>query len=266
MSPLWANELSVFVSTQWLEIRYQQAFTGKTIFSQTVTLQNTQEAGWENALAALKAKLQTLTLKKNATFKVYLGADLVRLLCIPAQNIAMTREDERAFVSAMFQKVYVCDTADWEIYWDSGAFNQTIVAYALDKKILDSLKALAAFFKLRLTLVSPLVAAVFNRYTAAISHQQYLFCVLEPNRIVLIDVKNQDVHKVKTHKLAPEQDLEVALIQILEREAMLYEGQKDLLIVNPLLKRQDQSTLAGWRLMKPHKVNLQAAELMLSLV
>lgn len=266
MSLLWADEVSVFLSAHGLEIRHQQALTRKRLLDKKIPLKATQGVQWAEAIAELKRFLQTMKLRKQSTLKIYLGADLVRFLCIPAQSVAMSREEENIYVNAMFQKVYMQDTSAWKIHWDTGAPDQTTVAYAIDRALFERIEEIAQFFKLKLAVIAPYAAAVFNRCIKGVKHSSYLYCCFEPHRIVLMDVQNHDVHKIKTHKIEPEEDVNIAFSQLLERESVLMEGEKNLLVVNKTIQAPNASMLVGWKLMQPDPTLQQDADLLLNLL
>ncbi len=250
MSPLWADQLKVFWGMHTIEVRYQTGLTKKLRFSERLNIQNTAEENVTVAMQALKTLLQKIPLKKNTAGRIFLATDMARYLCLPAPTVAMSQDEKDAYVQAMFHKVYGQD-AHWHIQTDHGIAKQNIVAYAVEKKLLEALKSLAADFQCHLSTVTPCFAPIFNACAKKIQAESYVFFLIENNRLMTIHVEKQDLQKIKVQKITQSLQDEISPIQLMHRTLTLSENQRNLCIVNLSHDSLDIASLSGYQLMLP---------------
>jgi DNA-binding TFAR19-related protein (PDSD5 family) len=251
VSLLWASHLKVFLGSRYLEVRYTSGLTKKVMFSESVEFSQEQDDSSKIALQQLKKILQKIVIKKNTDFTVYLAADMARYLCLPAQNLTMNKEEINAFIHAMFQKVYAQDER-WIVQSDHGFANQSIVAYAIEKNLLAQLQALAENFQLNMQIIEPYFAYMFNRLIKKTQLTDFVFFLLEPNRVMSINVQQQDIQKIKVQKLDHSGQAKLSPMQLMHRELALSEHQQNILILNKTSHPLALEQLSNYQLIEPH--------------
>ena len=250
MSLLWADQLKVFLGMHAIEVRYQTGLTKKLRFSERLNIQNTAEENLAAAMQALKTLLQKKPLKKNTDLSIFLATDMARYLCLPAPTVAMSQDEKDAYVQAMFHKVYGQD-AHWHVQTDHGIAKQNIVAYAVEKKMLEALSSLAAEFKVNLSAVSPCFAPIFNACAKKIQAENYVFFIIENNRLMTIHVVKQDLQKITVQKISHALQDAISPMQLIHRALTLSENQRNICIFNLSHEVIDTTALSDYQLMLP---------------
>lgn len=214
-----ANHLLVSLSKNNIAIIYRSGFANRVLKSESVNLGQDDGLDIPQMIFKLERALDQLNLPAKTCLSVTLSSDMVRYLTLPATFMTMNEAEKVAYATAAYQEVYGFATAEWMIKCHDAPPNQAMLTSAVDHALLEAIEKLAVKYQFKLKSIQPYLMTAFNALHDSLKHADALFAVLEPNRILLVNLKDGFCTQVKTYHRGV--SWKKTLSQILARESML---------------------------------------------
>ncbi len=151
---------------------------------------------------------------------IVLSNHFVRYLLVPWSQQIASEEEFRNYAAAAFEEVYGEASAEWEVSLSAERPGAPRLAAAIDRQLLEAIRAALASTRLRLTSVQPYLMAAYNR-VARSRHdhdQDLVFMLVEAGRACILVAQGGKWCHVSTAAAPEDPD---ALSALLEREIQL---------------------------------------------
>jgi hypothetical protein len=147
-----------------------------------------------------------------------LSNHFVRYLLVPWNALIASEEEFRNYAACAFEEVYGEACAQWEVSVSAERSGTPRLAAAIDRQLLDAVRAAAAGTGLRLTSVQPYLMAAFNRVARPRQRDDFIFMLVEAGRVCILVAQGGKWRHVSA-MAAP--DDPAALSALLAREIQL---------------------------------------------
>jgi hypothetical protein len=168
--------------------------------------------GWATAVVALRAWMVEHQ-PAASDVELVLSDRYARYLLVPWHDQIKTTAEISALGRACFSSAFGPVAEGWEVELDLGEYGVPGIACAIDRELLQEVRALCAAHALRLTVIETVFMRVFNRRRAQLGNAA-LIAVIESGRCVLASVRNGNWHSIRA--LAADD-----VATLLEREILL---------------------------------------------
>jgi hypothetical protein len=255
---LWANQLSVSLSIDSLAA-ISMTGLGKRVLNQydAAWVADASLLPWEQAVQHLDLQLTKLKLPVNTKLAITLASELVRYMTLPPQQVYMRMADKQAYAHAAYREVYGATVNDWSIKCQDSPPSKSMLTSAIDKALLKALRQLALKHQLILSHVQPYLMTVFNRLYPHLNQSTALLAVLEPQRVMLVDLLDGNCQQVRSVKRIA--DWQITLKQLLAREALLNgDKTRNLLLYAPQQKETALNLPKQWKFKRLNIVDSKA--------
>ena len=255
---LFTKKLSVFISTESIAIISNTGIfnNNNTNKSSMIFTQQTNEPAWQHAINQLDSLLgDFLTahqVKPKTALQIVLGSDLVRYVALPAQAIMMNLAEKNAYANAAFKEIHGTNADDWQVACNDAAPEQTIIAAAIDKKLLQHLSELAPTHQLKLKSVKPYLMVAMNGLAKQLAKMTGYLAIVECSRLTLVMLQQGRCQQLHSHAMGG--DWQAELKHILMRESVLGDVvYRNVFIVAPthqntLHLNTDLTAMDGWHI------------------
>ena len=224
MSPLPRDRFEVFLSPTRVDfVRWSRGIKPKQKERQTATcMRDTELPVWQLPLAQLK---QMIPDGAGAEIAFLVSNHFVRYAVIPPYSKIETPAELYAYAAFQMKEVYGERVGEWEISvssWDAGT---GAVCAAVERGLLEELKAFASSGKMRLKSIKPYFTSAFDHWHKRIDHSRSWFALVESGRFCLASLEDGGWRRILNQRTmdGAEEELSVAL----EREALLFSGKKE---------------------------------------
>ncbi|HAJ72872.1 MAG TPA: hypothetical protein DCO68_12425 [Methylophilaceae bacterium] len=246
MSPLWPNQLFISLSTQSIALVYRAGLTKRILQQRHINLRE-QAIDWQSSLPQLEAELIRLTLPVNTKMHVTLASDLVRYLTLPPLQTLMNQAEKLAYAKAAYRETYGAVANEWQVRCHDAAPQHHTVAAAIDEALLDALLQTANKHRLLLITVQPYLMCAFNRLNRQIGKSNALIAMVEPSRILLIQLQNGFCQQIRSSKI--NDNWQDTLHQMLSRELLIGEHEgNEVMVYAPAQKNATVNLSSDWQL------------------
>ena len=225
--------------------------------------QQTNEPAWQHAINQLDSLLgDFLTahqVKPKTALQIVLGSDLVRYVALPAQAIMMNLAEKNAYANAAFKEIHGTNADDWLVACNDAAPEQTIIAAAIDKKLLQHLSELAPTHQLKLKSVKPYLMVAMNGLAKQLAKMTGYLAIVERSRLTLVMLQQGQCQQLHSHAIGG--DWQAELKHILMRESVLGDVvYRNVFIVAPMHKNTAHQNTAllvmdGWHITRIDQAN-----------
>ena len=192
------------------------------IFTQPVN-QSANQPAWQHAINQLDNLLGDFLpaqqIKPKTLLQIVLGSDLVRYVALPAQTIMMNLAEKNAYASAAFKEIHGTNADDWQFACNDAAPQQTIIAAAIDKKLLQHLSQIALTHQLKLKSVKPYLMVAVNSLAKQLAKTTGYLAIVEHSRLTLVLLQQGQCQQLHSHAIGD--DWQADLKYILMRESVL---------------------------------------------
>ena len=174
-------------------------------------------ASWQPALTAFERVL-TLPEIGAGPLSVVLSNHFVRYMLVPWSAQIASAEEFRNYAAAMFEDVYGEVSSGWDVTVSAERSGAPRLAAAVDRQLLEGVRAAVSPARLRLISVQPYLMAAYNRVAWRRREKDFVFMLIEAGRACILAAQGGKWCYVST-TAAPEQAAELSLL--LEREIQL---------------------------------------------
>ena len=193
-------------------------------------------------------------MKPKNSLQIVLGSDLVRYVALPAQTIMMNLAEKNAYASAAFKEIHGTNADDWQVACNDAAPQQTIIAAAIDKKLLQHLSQLALTHQLKLKSVKPYLMVAMNGLAKQLAKTTGYLAIVEHSRLTLVMLQQGQCQQLHSHAIGD--DWQAELKRILMRESVLGDvAYRNVFIVAPMHKNTALLVMDGWHITRIDKAS-----------
>lgn len=169
------------------------------------------DAPWRAALEALACALSQAEWQR-AEARVVLSSGLVRYGLVPWSGALHSPQEQEALVRHSFAKVYGDRVTQWTMRWSTAGKGAPSMTCAVDKGLLDGLRALAKPARLRLQSVQPYLMAAFNQWRRQLKGQTAWFALAERDRLCLALLHHGQWQHIRSRSLAGGLDAQLPIL------------------------------------------------------
>ena len=254
-----SNQLLVFLGADNIAVIHRiQGLRNRVIDQKQATFQTLVEGSkldaptWQLATAQLEKLLSTMQLRPGTRLTITLASEFVRYISLPALQIRMNATEKLAYIAAAYQDVYGEVVNDWEINCHDAPASETILAAAIDKKLLTELSQIALKHDLSLHSVQPYLMRAFNALASQIGNASGYLVILESKRLLLINLQDGKYQNLRTYAVGDNWQSELKNLML--REALLGNFDKqemdkqEILVYAPTQKNTALKVIDGWHL------------------
>jgi len=208
---------------------------------------NTETHLWQRALHQFDALLDSMKVKSKARLSITLASDFVRYLALPPQPIQMNTTEKLAYAIAAYREVYGSVVDSWDVILQDKPANETTIAVAIDKKLLESINGLAKKYQLKLISVKPYLMTAFNALAKQLERSSGYLVIVEFKRLLLINLAQGQCVNVRMFNLSS--DWQTELKNLMVRESVLSDNNnQEILVYAPVQKNIPIVAIDGWQL------------------
>ena len=244
------NRLLVLLNTESITVINHSNGLGSGLHSKkdSITQQQIIDAPvWQHVINQLDIRLALIKHKPNTQLQVVLSSDFVRYLLLPAQAIMISSAEKDAYASAALYELYGLAAANWQIKCDAAAPHQPSMVAAIDNKLIENLKQIAATHQLKLVSVSPHLMHVLNGLAKPLLKLTAYLAIVEIGRITLLNLQKGQYQQLRTQLIR--KDWQAELNQLLLRENTLGNAtHRDAFIYAPNYKNTALLGIKGWNI------------------
>ncbi len=175
-------------------------------------------ADWHAPVEALRNWLE-INKPIPSTIEYVLSDHFVRYLLVPWSDQLQDTAEIHALAGIQFESHFGESPAEWIFKTDVTGYGKATVVCAIRKKLVETLEALGATHRMRLTSIQPRWVRLFNKLRNQIANDALLMS-LELGQCILAVVKRGSWHSIRTLKLPAEASSSV-LEAMVEREFLL---------------------------------------------
>jgi hypothetical protein len=187
VSRLWRDRLLVSLAptaVSW--VRLSRGLKPRVIGKRTIAVsgESTLEP-WQGAVAVLQEEIEQLRRERLAV-TVVLSNHFVRYAVVPRSDRSASADEALALGRFHFSKIHGERAAAWDVRLASGGGSKPSVASAVDKTLLDALKAtFPPRGRAKLVSVQPYTMSAFNFWRRKIGHEGAWLLLVEPGTACL---------------------------------------------------------------------------------
>ena len=221
MSPLWRNRYSVALHPQRaVVVRRRRGLrtVAEPVHAETWAGAPSQP-NWREAAQAFERLAQHIKQQGGDSVSVVLSNHFVRYLLIPWSDRIASAEEFGNYAAASFADVYGVVAEDWELCVSRERAGAPRVAAAVDRALLEALRAAAAAARLRIKSIKPHLMAAFNRFAQRRRAERFVFATAEDERVCVLVAQAGAWRHVGCMAIAQPQD--VAIPALIDRELRL---------------------------------------------
>ena len=219
MLPLWRDKYCVALCPdQLVAIRCARGLRGSVDFKISETLAPLPgEPAWAAAAEAL-GRFLAAPEAGAGNLSIVLSNHFVRYMLVPWSAQIASVEEFRNYAAAAFEEVYGEAAAEWEVCFSPERAGLPRLAAAVDRALLESVRAAAGRSRLRLQSVQPYLMAAYNRVGQLRPERDFVFMLVEADRVCILIAEGRTWRQVSA-VTAPADP--AALVALLEREIRL---------------------------------------------
>lgn len=170
------------------------------------------------AVSALGAALEPVR-GRARTCSIVVSNTYVRYVLLPWRHEIRDAQAREAYARACLARVYGACAAGWTLTLDEVTYGKPVVVCAIDRGLLESLRAAVFDCGMRLASVRPFFGAAFNRCRRHLRDAALWFAVVEPERVCLAHVVRRGLVHFTAQRAGV--DLGGDLAAMMARESLL---------------------------------------------
>ena len=174
---------------------------------------------WAAAVESLDRFLQRPAMSR-ASLDIVLSNHFVRYCLVPRDARIVNAEELVNYAHASFEHVFGDVSEGWEVCVSPAPPGSPRLAAAMDRGLLESIRAAAGRSRSRLRSVQPYLMAAYNRLAARLRAKDFVFMLAEPDRACVLTAEGGAWRHASSVSLP---DDPAALAALLERELRMGE-------------------------------------------
>lgn len=169
MSPWWRDRLVVRIAPDALRLtRLGRGIRRATLATESIAVAPTAgAAAWRAALDALAVLLRQDPRWRAAGLVIEVGAPFCRWMLLPPDPAIATDEEWDALARLELEAIHGDRARDWEVRLGEQSPGAAVPACAIDRGVVEAVRALCTGSGMKLEAVVPAFAAVFNAHRMA---------------------------------------------------------------------------------------------------
>ena len=175
------------------------------------------DSSWRPSFEALKDILRSRGAPRTELIALLSGR-FARALLVPWPAEVQGESEGAALAEHHFRRVFGDDAAQWEIAFDRESDGALRLACAVERELLQALRALAAEAGVQLVSVTPLFVSGINLWRRKIGRKPTLFVLAEADRYCAAAFANGEWSALRCGRLGEGAD---SLSMAIERESVL---------------------------------------------
>ena len=189
MSRLWPERLAVGLAPECLSgISLSGGWRQRLVDRHALPLTGQRGGEWDKGLAGLESLLAD-PMWRNRDITVILSAHYVRHAVIPAAP-GLAEAERLALAKVVFSGIFGELAADWELRISPSAGGAPTLASGVPRGLINALRLICADAG-TLHSIQPSLMPVFNHVRRQIGSAACHMAVVEPGRVTLVSVENQ---------------------------------------------------------------------------
>ncbi|MDD5297049.1 MAG: hypothetical protein PHU46_09055 [Rhodocyclaceae bacterium] len=219
MSLSWRERLDVFLSPSRVETLRRGGFLRQWKgegASHPIQAAGTMREDWREPLA----RLAGLSTGEGLDMSILLSSCFVRFQVLPWMEEVQTAEERKSYAAIHFRQTYGAAADAWEIMVSEEPPGRPAPACAVDKALLEGLRALAVDKGCRLASVQPVFALAWNRWRGNLDGQGGFLAVAEEGALCMAASGSGGWLSMSNRRLAGT-PLQEALSAVLDEQDLL---------------------------------------------
>lgn len=181
MSPLWRSRLCIAISPEHISVlKLGRGFKPAVLAKHDEAVSpDGKPPAWQSAVERLTQVLAQQEWQ-NSDAEIVLSNRLVRYALIPCSAQLKKYPQQEAFARHVLTHTYGAVSGQWELRIQRGKGSAPWLVCAMDQALLEALQHVCASHKLKLSVVSPYLMPVSNRYRKMITEDPAWLVINEP--------------------------------------------------------------------------------------
>lgn len=178
-----------------------------------------QEEPWRAALTALEQAF-TESGAGRKECEIVLSNHFVRYTLVPWESGISDEDEIENYARLRFNETYGAEAvAKWDVQVGTPVYGAPRLACAVDRNLMEALRAVCAAQRVRLRGVRPLLVASFDRCRKLLRGPRFWFATAEDGRLCLAGIEDYAWRTLASERMG--RNLEGALRGAFEREALV---------------------------------------------
>ena len=216
MSPSWRERFCIGLAPERVAVlRFARGLRPRLAADRVRECGEAAGPAWTAALAALDALLDDLS-ASGGLASVALSNQFVRYAEVPWTQGVLSDRDRDALAADCFRAVYGEAVDGWQFVLAAPQFGRASLAAAVDKELVESLRAMLAGRRMRLASLRPHLAIAFDRSRRHLLPADDGFAVIEPGGVTALFRRGDDWTAVANRRLRGSGEAAASLGQCLD--------------------------------------------------
>lgn len=216
MSPLWTERLEIALTPRRIALARHQRMTDRILASKTLSCRESGEGpNWQAALDTLKQALHEGAWQR-AGAEIVLSNHFVRYRVLPRPNAVRAPAEVIAYAKHRLAATYGEIAHTWAVRTSRNG-SDSILAAAVDQRLVDQLRDALRAAEVRVTSVQPFLMAAFNRVRNRFGREALWYVLIEPGKSCIAAIRDGKWLAIETRR---GDDALAALPGLLEQTAL----------------------------------------------
>ena len=217
MSPLWRDELAIFVSPRRIALA-RRARGPKARLTAAAEVAVIDGIGSDaNPAFTRLAEILTESTWQDAAVRVVVASVWARFGMVPAPASRLDEAARHAHARYVLGDRYGEGIADWQIAIEDAAPGRTSAACALPRDVMVALEGALAPARLKLISVQPFLVVAFNAWRRTLPKGDLWFIALEEGWVSAVEILDGDWHRIHAARMPSDSNVEFERMEALAR-------------------------------------------------
>lgn len=219
MSPLWRDEIGVYLSARRLcLVRMGRGIKPQLLREEQQTIE-TETAGWDTVLAALSRQLAAAEWS-NARVRAVIGDQWVRYAVVPWSDSLSSAAEQMGHARELLVGIFGDVLADWKVSLSEAPPGETRLACAMPNALLEALHTVVGDHGQKLVSVQPQLIAAYNswRHRLELAETAW-FVTVEEGTLAALRTGADGINRVHSVRIGTDWGRELKRLQTFSRLA-----------------------------------------------
>jgi hypothetical protein len=219
VSPLWRDELAIFVSPRRIAlVRRARGLKGRLTAAAEVALADGSGSDPNPAFTHL-AQILTEPTWQNANARVVVADAWARFGMVPAPVSRLDDAARRAHARYVLGDTFGEGIADWQVALEDTVPGRTAAACALPRDLMAAIEGALAPARLKLISVQPWLVVAFNAWRRSLPRGDLWFIALEEGWVSAVEIIDGVWRRIHAARTSSDSNVEFERMQALARLA-----------------------------------------------